>query len=77
DFADSAALLAELDGVVSVDTAMAHLAGALGVPCRLLLAGEHVDWRWGRDGEATPWYGSVRLQRQRRGEGWDETMARL
>ncbi|MFB9158607.1 tetratricopeptide repeat protein [Chromobacterium violaceum] len=77
DFADSAALLAELDGLVAVDTAMAHLAGALGLPCRLLLAGEHVDWRWGRDGEATPWYDSVRLQRQRRGEGWRETIARL
>lgn len=77
DFADSAALLAELDGLVAVDTAMAHLAGALGLPCRLLLAGEHVDWRWGWDGEATPWYDSVRLQRQRRGEGWRETIARL
>ncbi|WP_263865150.1 tetratricopeptide repeat protein [Chromobacterium violaceum] len=77
DFADSAALLAELDGLIAVDTAMAHLAGALGLPCRLLLAGEHVDWRWGRDGEATPWYDSVRLQRQRRGEGWRETIARL
>ncbi|KJH65921.1 tetratricopeptide repeat protein [Chromobacterium violaceum] len=77
DFADSAALLAELDGLIAVDTAMAHLAGALGLPCRLLLADEHVDWRWGRDGEATPWYDSVRLQRQRRGEGWRETIARL
>ncbi|OQS30586.1 tetratricopeptide repeat protein [Chromobacterium violaceum] len=77
DFADSAALLAELDGLIAVDTAMAHMAGALGLPCRLLLADEHVDWRWGRDGEATPWYDSVRLQRQRRGEGWRETIARL
>ncbi|OQS45494.1 tetratricopeptide repeat protein [Chromobacterium violaceum] len=60
DFADSAALLAELDGLIAVDTAMAHLAGALGLPCRLLLAGEHVDWRWGRERSRTQWYGSMR-----------------
>ncbi|UTH75217.1 tetratricopeptide repeat protein [Chromobacterium sp. IIBBL 290-4] len=76
DFADSAALLSELDGIVTVDTAMAHLAGALGLPCRLLLASEHVDWRWGRDGEATSWYPSMRLIRQRHGEAWEAAMAR-
>ncbi|MEN7430651.1 tetratricopeptide repeat protein [Chromobacterium sp. TRC.1.1.SA] len=77
DFADSAALLAELDGLVAVDTAMAHLAGALGAPCRLLLAGEHVDWRWGVDGAATPWYRSLTLERRRRGEEWEDTTGRL
>ncbi|WP_434632780.1 tetratricopeptide repeat protein [Chromobacterium sp. CV08] len=76
DFADSAALLAELDGLVAVDTAMAHLAGALGLPCRLLLAGEHVDWRWGVDGAATPWYRSLTLAR-RRGESWEAAIGRL
>ncbi|WP_158677398.1 tetratricopeptide repeat protein [Chromobacterium vaccinii] len=77
DFADSAALLAELDGLVAVDTAMAHLAGALGAPCRLLLAGEHVDWRWGQAGAATPWYRSLTLERRRRGEEWEDTIGRL
>lgn len=77
DFADSAALLAELDGLVAVDTAMAHLAGALGLPCRLLLAGEHVDWRWGQAGAAKPWYRSLTLERRRRGEEWEDTIGRL
>ncbi|MEN2426415.1 tetratricopeptide repeat protein [Chromobacterium vaccinii] len=77
DFADSASLLAELDGLVAVDTAMAHLAGALGAPCRLLLAGEHVDWRWGVDGAATPWYRSLTLERRRRGEEWEDAIGRL
>ncbi|AOZ50472.1 tetratricopeptide repeat protein [Chromobacterium vaccinii] len=77
DLAASAALLAELDGVVAVDTAMAHLAGALGTPCRLLLAGEHVDWRWGVDGAATPWYRSLTQERRRSGEEWEDTIGRL
>jgi len=63
DFADAAGLIAQLDLVVSVDTAAAHLAGALGVPCLLMLP--HVpDWRWGLEADKTPWYDSVSLYRQ-------------
>ena len=77
DFAASAALLTQLDLLITVDTAMAHLAGALGVPCRLLLSCAHTDWRWGEQGDATPWYPSLRLLRQRRGEDWAAAIARL
>ena len=55
DFADTAALLAKLDLLVTVDTAAAHLAGALGVATYLLLP-YCPDWRWGITGSTTPWY---------------------
>jgi hypothetical protein len=63
DFADSAALMAQLDLVISVDTAPAHLAGALGRPVWTLLPFSP-DWRWGSEGETTPWYPTMRLFRQ-------------
>jgi len=56
DFADSAAIMAGLDLVVSVDTSVAHLAGALDKPCLLLLPGFGTDWRWLRGREDSPWY---------------------
>jgi Tfp pilus assembly protein PilF len=61
-FADTAAVVATLDAVVAVDTAVAHLAGALGVPTRVWL-GRVTDWRWGTAGERTTWYPSVTLTR--------------
>jgi Tfp pilus assembly protein PilF len=71
DFSDTAALISELDLVISVDTAAAHLAGALGRPCWLLLPHHKTDWRWFKDREDSPWYpGSMRLFRQRDGEDW-------
>ncbi len=76
DFASTAALLASLDLVVTVDTAMAHLAGAMGREAWVLLA--HVpDWRWGTRGERTPWYPSLRLFRQPSPGGWDAVVAEL
>lgn len=63
DWMDTAALLATLDGVVSVDTSLAHLAGAMGCPTWVLLPFSP-DWRWGLSGDRTPWYPSVRLIRQ-------------
>jgi Flp pilus assembly protein TadD len=62
DWEDTARALEKLDGLISVDTAVAHLAGSLGVPTLLLLP-EPCDWRWGLQGERTPWYPSVRLLR--------------
>lgn len=70
DFADTAAVIANLDLVISVDTAVAHLAGALGKPCWLLLPDYRCDWRWMMDRDDTPWYPSLRLFRQPRGGGW-------
>lgn len=69
DFADTAAAMAALDLVVSVDTAGAHLAGALGVPVFLLLAFDN-DWRWLVGREDSPWYPSARLFRQTRPGDW-------
>jgi hypothetical protein len=64
DWETTARALEQLDGVISVDTAVAHLAGSLGVPTLLLLP-EPCDWRWGLQGERTAWYPSVRLLRGR------------
>ncbi len=70
DFADTAAVMACLDLVVSVDTAQAHLAGALGVPLWLALAFAP-EWRWPREGGSTPWYPSARLFRQPAPGDWE------
>jgi hypothetical protein len=63
DFADTAALMANLDLVISVDTSVVHVAGAIGAPTWMLNRFDS-HWRWGPDGEATPWYPSVRIFRQ-------------
>jgi Tfp pilus assembly protein PilF len=68
-FLDTAAVLSALDLVITVDTSICHLAGALGVSTWLALA--HVpDWRWGLIGESTPWYPTMRLFRQTRRGDW-------
>lgn len=69
DFADTAAIVAELDLVISVDTAIIHLAGALGRPAWLLLAAD-ADWRWLRERQDSPWYPSLRLYRQKMPGQW-------
>ena len=63
DFAETAALVAQCDLVIAVDTSVAHLAGTLGVPTWLLLPWLN-DWRWMQGREDTPWYPSMRLFRQ-------------
>ncbi len=73
-FADTAALIAELDLVVSVDTAVMHLTGALGQPGALLLA-DPPDWRWLRQRTDSPWYPSLRLYRQTAAGDWDGVLA--
>src|SRR5262249_27574498 len=64
DFADTAAALAHLDLVIMTDSAVAHLAGAMGKPVWLLL-GHNAHWLWLRDPPARPWYPSPRLFRPR------------
>ena len=76
DAADTAGLLASLDLVVTVDTMVAHLAGALGRPAWVLLQAE-ADWRWMAGRADSPWYPSLRLHRQDAPGRWDGVMARL
>jgi tetratricopeptide (TPR) repeat protein len=76
DFSDTAAAVTALDLVITVDTSVAHLAGALGRPVWALLP-YALDWRWLRDREDTPWYPSMRLFRQRVPQAWDEVVARV
>ena len=76
DAAATARLLASLDLVVTVDTMVAHLAGALGRPAWVLLQAES-DWRWMAGREDSPWYPSLRLFRQDTPGGWSVPAARL
>ena len=78
DFADTAAIVAGLDLVICVDTAIAHLAGALGKPCWLLLPDYQTDWRWLNGRTDTPWYpGSMRLFRQAAMGDWTPVVAEV
>ena len=76
DFTATAAALARLELLITVDTAVAHLAGALGVPTWLLLPSAP-DWRWGPAGTTTPWYGSLHLWRQPRPGDWAALLPNL
>jgi len=76
DFDDTAAVLAQCDLVISVDTSVAHLAGALGRPLWVLLPFAS-DWRWTADGERSPWYPSARLFRQPRPGNWDGVVSNV
>ena len=76
DFADTAAVMAQLDLIISIDTAAAHLAGAMGRPLWVILH-PTADWRWGLSGERSPWYPAARLFRQQRGDGWPSVLAEL
>ncbi|MEG4939389.1 tetratricopeptide repeat protein [Microcoleus sp. F4-D5] len=76
DLADTAAAIAKLDLVISVDTAVAHLAGALGKPVWILLAFSP-DWRWLLEREDSPWYPTARLFRQHQRGDWEGVFARV
>lgn len=69
DFADTAAVLSNLDLLISVDTAVAHLAGALGIAVWTMIPFAP-DWRWLLNSDKTPWYPSMRLYRQRKPGDW-------
>jgi len=70
DFEETAERIRSLACVVSVDTAIAHLAGAMGVPTLCLLPRIGIDWRWGAESESTPWYDSMTLARAG-DDGWE------
>lgn len=74
DFADTAAIVEQLDLVIAIDTSVAHLAGAMGKPTWTLLPRGNTDWRWLRDRSDSPWYPSMRLHRQQTVGRWDEVI---
>jgi hypothetical protein len=76
DFADTAALIAALDMVITIDTSVAHLAGAMGKPTWVLLPFV-ADWRWFIDREDSPWYPTMRLFRQPSLGDWSGPVARV
>lgn len=77
DFADTAAIIERLDLVISIDTSVAHLAGAMGKPCWTLTPYTHCDWRWLRDRTDSPWYPTMKLYRQTRARDWSETVQQV
>ena len=77
DFTDTAALASHMDAVVSVCTAGAHLAGALGKDTRVMLANMGTCWRWLTEREDSPWYPSMRLYRQGADNDWRPVFARI
>ncbi|MBF0294106.1 MAG: tetratricopeptide repeat protein [Magnetococcales bacterium] len=76
DFAATAAIMASLDLIITIDTATAHLAGALGKTVWTLLP-LAPDWRWGMEGTTTPWYDTMRLFRQHHPNRWDEPIREM
>jgi tetratricopeptide (TPR) repeat protein len=76
DFSDTAACVSNLDLIISVDTAVIHLAGALASPVWVMLPVSS-DWRWMLDRDDSPWYPTMRLFWQRRWDDWDEVVDRI
>jgi ADP-heptose:LPS heptosyltransferase len=76
DFDDTAALVALCDVVVSVDTAVAHLAGAMGQPVWLMLP-RRAEWRWLKDRTDSPWYPTARLFRQQEQGDWSTILSTI
>jgi hypothetical protein len=76
NFAETAAIVSQLDLVITIDTAVAHLAGALARPVWILLPFS-ADWRWFLDREDSPFYPTARLFRQRAIDDWDGVVARV
>ena len=75
-FMDTAAVIQNLDLVITIDTSIAHLAAALGTPTWILLPNPS-DWRWMLDRTDTPWYNNVRLFRQSKPGDWDSVMQKV
>jgi hypothetical protein len=76
EFGNVAAIVANLDFVISIDSAVAHLAGALGKPVWILL-NKGCDWRWFLEREDSPWYPTARLFRQTTSGKWQEVVKRI
>ncbi|MGI4847646.1 MAG: tetratricopeptide repeat protein [Janthinobacterium lividum] len=76
DFAETAAIACTLDLIISVDTALAHLAGAMALPVWVLLPWA-CDWRWQAQPDTSPWYPGMRLFRQERSGDWDGVIVKI
>jgi ADP-heptose:LPS heptosyltransferase len=76
DFADTAALIEQLDLVISIDTAVAHLAGAMGKQVYLMLPFAP-DWRWLLERNDSPWYSKMQIFRQKQPGDWAEVISRV
>ncbi len=76
DFSDTCAIISNLDLIISVDTAVAHLAGAMGKPTFLLLS-TPCDWRWLLDRDDSPWYPTMTLFRQARQGDWESVFEQV
>jgi ADP-heptose:LPS heptosyltransferase len=76
DFSDTASIIENLDLVITVDTSVAHLAGAMGKPVWTLLP-YIPDWRWMLDGDDTPWYPTMKLYRQKKHGDWEDVFNRV
>ncbi|MDO8323087.1 MAG: glycosyltransferase family 9 protein [Phenylobacterium sp.] len=77
NFADTAAIIAGLDLVITVDTSVAHLAGAMGKPVWIMLPAFGTCWRWQQGREDSPWYPSARLYRQPKAGDWLSVIERI
>lgn len=77
NFADTAAFIKTLDLVITVDTSVAHLAGALGMPVWILLAHNRTDWRWQKEGNSSRWYPTAKLFRQKTPGNWSEVISEV
>ncbi len=76
DFGDTAAAVSVLDLVITIDTAVAHVAGALGTPVWVMLPRDP-DWRWMRERDGSPWYPGMRLFRQARAQEWSGVLSQI
>ena len=76
-FLDTAAVIKGLDLVITINTSLAHLAGALAAPAWIALGSGASDWRWLIDRDDSPWYPSLRLFRQSKVGDWSDVMERM
>jgi hypothetical protein len=76
DFSDTAAVVENLDLVISIDTSVAHLAGAMGKPIWMMLP-YAADWRWFLERDDSPWYPTMRLFRQEKQGDWETVLQRI
>ena len=75
-YANTAAIVQQMDLVIAVDTAIVHVAGALNIPVWILVA-THADWRWGLEGSDSAWYPSAKLFRQTTLDDWEEVLGQV